>query len=135
MRRVFQQAIALARRFRHELEFTIFEVAQTAMRHARRGSARALAEIRAVDEECGHAIQRELPHDRHAIDSTANDQDVKHRSGRDTRQALLPNFHSRSNSPMTPALSFGRINWIDKSLDFLFLSIGIYFCKIYARSQ
>ena len=97
MRGVVQKPVSLARRFRNELEFPIFEIAQTAMCHARGSTRRAAAKVGIVDEKSRDAVQREFAQDSDAIHATAQNEHVKTLAGRKPRQAFLPNSHNISH--------------------------------------
>jgi len=72
---VVQQAVALGERFLHQAELAVFEVAQAAVRHVRRGRAGPSAEIAPVHQQRVHAVEGQLAEDADAVDARADDED------------------------------------------------------------
>ncbi len=76
MRRVAKEPVALDKRFPHQAEFAVFEIAQSAMNHARQRGAGAGTEIVFLDEHDIDALQRQLAKHAEAVDAAAEDADV-----------------------------------------------------------
>ena len=77
MRRVAQQPVALARRFRDEAEFAGFQIFEAAVDKPRRRRARAGAPVGLVDDQAIDALQREIAEHAGAVDPAADHQHVR----------------------------------------------------------
>ena len=93
MGRVVEEMIAFEKGLTDEGEFTVFEVAETAVNHAGGFRSGARGEVGAVNEEATDTLQRELPEQADTVDAAAEDEDGHTRVGAEAIEDLVALIH------------------------------------------
>lgn len=89
MRRKPQKCISLPQRFRNEAEFTVFEITQAAMDHARGCGAATGGEIVTLDQQHPQPLQGKITIGGNSVDAAADDDGVEITVEPDTAQSVL----------------------------------------------
>src|SRR6266481_7502566 len=81
MRRLGHQAFALAQRFTDEVNLAVLQIAQSTMNNAGGAAGCAGSKVMLLHQQHALPAADTFPRNGHAVDSSANDQNVKVASG------------------------------------------------------